>query len=150
MAQELDYIKVKVGQEKATAYNQDLQKLVRAVEQKRLTNEQIIIKVSESVNKMTQDLKLSTNDKKELINKVALDTAKTINPLLDQDQKILDTKKFTQNITQEMKKLQPKSISKSAREQASRLGEIIKEAKNTFVKKVQDINPLKKKEGPGR
>lgn len=148
MSKELDYIKVKVGSEKATVYNQDLTTLTRAVEQKRLTNQEIITKVSESVNKMTQGLGLSNNDKKELINKVAIDTAKTINPFLDSQ--FADTKQFAKDINQEMKKLEPKSISKSAIAQASRLGEVIKEAKNSFVKKVQDINPFKKKEGQRR
>lgn len=149
MANEMDYIKVKVGSEKATAYNQDLKTLTKAVEQKRLTNPEIITKVSESVNKMTQDLRLSTNDKKELINKVAIYTAKTINPFLDSP--FADTKQFAKDITQGTKKLEPKrSISKGVIAKASEWGEKIKQAKNTFVKKVQDINLFKKKEGPGR
>ena len=83
MAQELEYIKIKVGSEKVATYNKDLSKLTKAVEQKRLTNQQIITQVSDSVNKMTQGLGLSKNEKKELINKVAIDTAKTINPTME-------------------------------------------------------------------
>lgn len=149
MAQELEYIKIKVGSEKVAAYNKDLSKLTKAVEQKRLTNQQIITQVSDSVNKMTQGLGLSKNEKKELINKVAIDTAKTINPFLDQP--FTDTTKLASSISSSMKKSEPKlSISKSVRAEASRLRERIQAAKNTFVKKVQDIKPLKKKEGPGR
>jgi hypothetical protein len=152
MAKELDYLKIKVGQEKINDYVKDSKALNKKVQIEAMTKKDIVAHVAKSAQNMTKDLKLSTKDKQEIIENVAINTAKNINfSSISDENKILDTKQFAKDINQEMKKLQPKlSISKSAIAQVSRLGERIKEAKNTFVKKVQDINPLKKKDGPGR
>jgi hypothetical protein len=151
MAQELDYLKIKVGADKTNAYIQDTKSLHKKVQIEAITQKDIVAHVAKSAQNLTKDLTLTTKDKQELINNIASNTHKTINPFLSEDNKILDTKQFAKDITQEMKKSQPKqTISKSVRAEASRLGERIKEAKNKFVKKVQDINPFKKKEGQGR
>lgn len=151
MANELDYIKIKVGQEKTNAYIQDTNALHKKVQIEPITQKDIVDSVAKSAQNMTKDLKLSTKDKQELISNIASNTAKTINPFLSDENKILDAKKFSEDITKGMKKLEPKlSISKSLVAAAGRLGEKINEAKNTAVQKVQQMNPLKKKEGPGR
>lgn len=151
MADELDYIKIKVGVDRTNAYIKDTKALHKRVQIEAITQKDIVAHVAKSAQNLTKDLTLTTKDKQELINNIASNTQKTINPFLPDNVKIQNTTKFTQDITQEMKKSEPKlSISKSVRAEASRLRERIQAAKNTFVKKVQDIKPLKKKEGPSR
>ncbi len=151
MADELDYIKIKVGQEKTNAYSQGLEKLRLNLEKDtNLTKENITKSIADLGAKMTTDLKLSTKDKQELISNIASNTATTLNPFLSEDKKIKDANKFANDVNQEMKKSEKRSIPKSLVAAAGRLGERINKAKNTFVKKAQEANPFKKKEGPGR
>ena len=147
MVEELDYLKIKVGAERTNAYIKDTKSLHKKVQIEAITQKDIVANVAQSVQNMTQGLDLGTKDKQELIKNIASNTHKTINPFLSEDNKILDTKQFAKDITQEMKKSQPKqTISKSVRAEASRLGEIIQEAKNKFVKKAQQMNPFKGKD----
>ena len=133
MAQELDYIKVKVGVDKTNAYSNTLKDLQFKLETgASLTKENITKSIADSVDKMTQNLKLSTEDKQELNEKVSSHTANTINPFLGKDQKI-DKKQFTNELNQKMEQSVPNqalknSISKTDKAAARQIGDAMKAA----------------------
>ena len=131
MADELDYIKGKVSQEKMSAYVKDSKDLQKKVQLDGMNRQDIASYVAKSVQNMTKDLTLSTKDKQDLIEKVAINTAQNINftSILDQN-KIIDIKKFAKDVTKEMNKSEPKkfNISKSLAAAAGQIGKAMNAA----------------------
>ena len=131
MADELDYIKGKVSQEKMSAYVKDSKDLQKKVQLDGMNRQDIASYVAKSVQNMTKDLTLSTKDKQDLIEKVAINTAQNINftSILDQN-KIIDIKQFAKDVTKEMNKSEPKkfNISKSLAAAAGQIGKAMNAA----------------------